>query len=373
MFKSVWVLGHFRGIRLEIHVSWLIIFALVMVSMTTGLQQQYPDWTTADAAITAFVTVLVFFASILAHELGHSLVAIRRGVPVTAITLFIFGGMAQMSRDPEQANDEFWIAVAGPAVSFALAFLFGVLAGVTAGWYEPIPVAFGWLSMINLVVAIFNLIPGFPLDGGRVLRALVWKVTGSTQRGNETAIASGRFLAYGLFGLALWNMLVMGNLVGGLWIMLIAWFLLTMNHAQSRMYVLRDRLAGVRAQDLADPDVPFVAAGRPIEAWLREQVLTSGRRAFLVGSPTQVLGLVSLSDTSRVPQAQWDRTPVSEIMTPADKLHHVAPDAKADDILQLMNEHSLNQVPVMARSRASGWIDRQRLLRMIELHLEVKG
>jgi Zn-dependent protease len=372
MFKSVWVLGYFRGIRLEIHVSWLIIFALVMVSMTTGLQQQYPHWTTADAAVTALVTVLIFFASILAHELGHSLVAIRRGVPVTAITLFIFGGMAQMSRDPAQANDEFWIAVAGPAVSFALAALFGVLAGVTGGWYEPIPVAFGWLSMINLVVAIFNLIPGFPLDGGRVLRALVWKITGSNQRGNETAIASGRFLAYGLFGLALWNMLVMGNLVGGLWILLIAWFLLTMNHAQSRMYQLRDRMAGVQALDLADPDVPIVPASRPIEEWLREQVLPSGRRAFLVGDVTKVLGLVSLSDTRRIPQEKWSLIPVSDIMTPADKLHHVTPEAKADEILQLMNEYNLNQVPVMAEGRACGWIDRQRLLRMIELHLEVK-
>lgn len=166
MFKSVLVIGHFRGIRFEVHISWLIIFALLVVSMSTGLQQHHPDWSMTTAVGTAVVTSLVFFASIVAHELGHSLVAIGRGVPVRAITLFVFGGVAQMNRDPDRANDEFWIAIAGPVVSFALALAFGLLAQLTADWYEPIPVALGWLALINLVVAIFNLIPGFPWTEG---------------------------------------------------------------------------------------------------------------------------------------------------------------------------------------------------------------
>jgi Zn-dependent protease len=372
MFRSVLVLGHFRGIRFEIHISWVIILALLLVSMTAGLQQQHPDWSLAVAIGTALITSLVFFSSIVAHELGHSLVAIRRGVPVTAITLFIFGGMAQMSGDPRRANDEFWIAIAGPLVSFALAVLFGLLAALTHGWFEPIPVALGWLALINLVVAVFNLIPGFPLDGGRVLRALVWKLTGDARKGNETAIASGHLVAYGLFGLALWNILVMGNLIGGLWIMLIAWFLLTMTQAQSRMFALHERLSGIRARDLADPDVPIVAANRYLEEWIQRQVLPTGQRACLVGDADRALGLISLSDARKVPQAQWPETRVADVMTPADKLHHVAPDTQAEEILQLMNAHSLNQVPVMEDGRVSGWIDRQRLLRTIEIHLEVR-
>ncbi|MDX5378967.1 MAG: site-2 protease family protein [Halomonas sp.] len=373
MFKSVLVIGHFRGIRLEVHISWLIIFALLLTTMSAGFQNQYPDWSLTSAVVTALVTALLFFASILAHELGHSLVEIRRGVLVSAITLFIFGGVAQMARDPDKANDEFWIAIAGPIVSFVLAGAFGLLAALTSGWYQPVPVALGWLATINLLVAVFNLIPGFPLDGGRVLRAVVWKLTNNAGKANETAFASGKLVAYGLFGLAVWNM-VGGNLIGGLWILLVAWFLLNMTQAQSRMYMLRERLAGVRARDLADPDVPLVMGQRPIETWLYQDVLPSGRRAFLVGRDTaHVEGLVSLSDARRVAQSQWPDTRLAEIMTPADRLHHVAPGAKADEILQLLNEHGLNQVPVMEEDgRVTGWIDRQRLLRTIEIHLEVK-
>ncbi|WP_254799129.1 site-2 protease family protein [Halomonas sp. SS10-MC5] len=372
MFKSVLVIGHFRGIRLEVHISWLIIFVLLLTTMSAGFQNQHPGWAVTTAVITALVTALLFFASILAHELGHSLVAIHRGVLVTAITLFIFGGVAQMDRDPDKANDEFWIAIAGPIVSFVLAGAFGLLAAITSGWYQPVPVALGWLATINLLVAVFNLIPGFPLDGGRVLRAVVWKLTNDAGKANETAFASGKLVAYGLFGLAVWNMVV-GNLVGGLWILLIAWFLLNMTQAQSRMYLLKERLAGVRARDLADPDVPLVTGQRPVEAWLYQDVLPSGRRAFLVGRDTaHVEGLVSLSDARRVAQAQWPETRVADIMTPADKLYHVPPGAKADEILQLLNEHGLNQIPVMENGRVSGWIDRQRLLRTIEIHLEIK-
>ncbi|MFY0990550.1 M50 family metallopeptidase [Halomonas sp. C05BenzN] len=372
MFKSVLLLGHFRGIRIEIHVSWVIILALLLVSMSAGFQQHYPDWSLPVAIATSLVTALVFFASIVAHELGHSLVAIRRGVPVTAITLFIFGGMAQMSRDSERANDEFWIAIAGPVVSFALALLFGLLAVLTADWYEPLPVALGWLSLINLIVAVFNLVPGFPLDGGRVLRALVWKLTGDAQKGNDTAIASGRLVAYGLFGVALWNIMVVGNLIGGLWIMLIAWFLLTMTQAQGRMFDLRERLAGIQANALADPEVPLVDPDSTLEAWVSHQVLPEGRRAYLVGDRRHVLGLISLSDTRKVAQAEWPETRVSEVMTPAEALFHVAPDAPAHEVLQLISEHNLNQVPVMEDGRVRGWIDRQQLLRTVGIHMELK-
>jgi Zn-dependent protease/CBS domain-containing protein len=371
MFKSVLVIGHFRGIRLEIHISWLIIFALLLTTMSAGFQHYHPDWTVTTAVLTALVTALLFFSSIVAHELGHSLVAIRRGVPVKAITLFIFGGVAQMARDPDKPNDEFWIAIAGPIVSFALAAVFGLLSGLTSGWYEPVPVALGWLATINLLVAIFNLVPGFPLDGGRVLRAVVWKVSGDASKANETAFASGKLVAYGLFGLAIWNM-VAGNLVGGLWIMLIAWFLLNMTQAQGRMYLLRERLAGLRAHDLAEAEVPMVEPQRSVEAWLHHDVLPSGKRAYIVGSDAaHVEGLVTLSDARKVQQAEWSSTRVDAIMTPFDKLHHVPPSAKADEVLMLLNEHGLNQIPVMENNRVSGWIDRQRLLRTIEIYLEV--
>ena len=371
MFKTVLLLGHVRGIRIELHVSWLIIFTLFLVGMSAGLQQQYPDWPLSTAVLTALATALTFFASIVAHELGHSLVAIRRGIPVRAITLFIFGGVAQMSRDSDRPDDEFWIAIAGPLVSFSLAAGFGVLSLLTAGWHEALHVALTWLAFINLVVAVFNLIPGFPLDGGRVFRALVWKATGDARKGMDAAVMGGRVVAYALFAVALLNILVLGNWVGGLWITLIAWFLLNMAEGQGRAFDMRERLGSVRARDLASGDIPRVTAEQTLSRWVSEQVLPSGERACLVGEPRRPLGLVSLSDARAVPQDQWEITPVSQVMTPLEALVTVKPDTPAHEVLHLMTERNLNQVPVMDDGRVSGWIDRHRLMRTLELHMEV--
>ncbi len=371
MFKNLLLLGHVRGIRIELHISWLIIFTLFLLGMSAGLQQQYPDWTTTVAVTTALLTALAFFASIVAHELGHSLVAIRRGIPVRAITLFIFGGVAQMTEDTERADDEFWIAIAGPLVSFSLAMAFGLLSVITAPWHEPLHVALTWLAFINLVVAVFNLIPGFPLDGGRVFRALVWKFTGDARRGMEAAMMGGRIVAYGLFAVAILNVLVLGNWVGGLWITLIAWFLLNMAEGQGRAFDMRERLSAVRAGDLAEPDIPCVPAERRLDQWVYHQVLPSGRRACLVGDTDRPLGLISLSDARAVPQDRWPDTPVSEVMTPLRDLVSVTPRMGANDVLRLMTERNLNQVPVMEHGRVSGWIDRHRLMRTLELHMEV--
>ena len=372
MFRSVLVLGTIRGIRIEIHISWLVIFVLLLVSLGAGLNQGYPDWSPLTVLVTTVIMVLLFFASILAHELGHSVVAIRRGIPVKAITLFIFGGMAQISKDSESANDEFWIAIAGPAVSFALAAGFLVLSLLAAGISEPLSVALTWLGLINLVVAVFNLIPGFPLDGGRVFRALVWKFTGDAARGMRAAVMGGRLVAYGLFAVGLWSMLAMGNLLGGLWIMIIAWFLLNMAEASGRDFGVRKRLSGLRARDLADRDLPLVSPAVSVERWVHDHMLAGGRRAHFVGDRDNVIGLVTLSDARRLARERWPQITVAEIMTPVDKLVRVAPDSSAEEILQLINEHSLNQLPVMDGERVLGWIDRRRLLGTIELHLELK-
>ncbi|QOC23564.1 site-2 protease family protein [Wenzhouxiangella sp. AB-CW3] len=373
MFRSVLVLGYIRGIRIEIHVSWLIIFVLLLASLGTGLSQAYPDWSITAVVITTVLTVLLFFASILAHELGHSVVAIRRGIPVRAITLFIFGGMAQISRDSESADDEFWIAIAGPAVSFALAAGFLMLSLPAAQISEPLSVAMSWLGLINLIVAIFNLIPGFPLDGGRVFRALVWKFTGDAARGMRAAVMGGRLVAYALFAVGLWIMLAMNNLLGGLWIMIIAWFLLNMAEASGRDYGMRERLRGLCARDLADRNLPLVSPSTPVDEWVHDHMLAGGLRAHFIGDRNKVVGLATLSDARKLPREQWPQTTVADIMTPVGKLVRVSPDSSAEDILRLINEHSLNQVPVMDDDRVIGWIDRRRLLGTIELHLELKA
>ncbi len=373
MFKTVLVLGHFRGIRMEIHISWVIILALLLVTMSAGLYQQYPNWSLTMAITTATITALLFFASIVAHELGHSLVAIKRGIPVQAITLFIFGGMAQMSRDSDNPNDEFWIAIAGPLVSLALALLFGILALLTAGLYQPVTVGLGWLALINLIVAIFNMIPGFPLDGGRVFRAIVWKVTGDARKGINAAVRGGRIVAYLLFAVAFWNMLVIGNLIGGVWLLLIGWFLITMAEAQGRMFDMREQLADVRAGDLADRNVPMVGPDTSVATWIDDAVLRGGYRAFVVGRADQVHGLVTLSDVGKVARERWPDTPVTEIMTRRGALTVVTPETPAQEVLQLMTEQDLNQIPVMAGEQVVGWINREQLLRTIQMHRSLKA
>lgn len=371
MFRSVLLLGHLRGIRIELHVSWLVIFVLLTVSLGAGLQQAYPDWAFHAVAVTTLMTVLLFFASILAHEMGHSLVAIQRGIPVHAITLFIFGGMAQIGKDAESARDEFWIAIAGPAVSLLLSAAFFLLSVPAALLSEPASVALAWLGLINLIVAIFNLIPGFPLDGGRVFRALVWKLTGDPARGMRAAVAGGRLVAYMLFALGLWNMLAMNNLIGGLWIMIIAWFLLNMAEGSGRSFNLRERLAGIVAADLADRDVPMVSPTLPIRDWVDEYVLPEGMRSFFVGHRDNILGLVTLSDARKIPREKWANTRVDEIMTPAAELVGVEPGTGAEEILRMLSQHAFNQLPVMDGGRLYGWINRQRLLRLIDLHMEL--
>ncbi len=371
MFRSVLVLGHFRGIRIEIHISWLVIFALLMISLSAGLHQAYPDWSWTTILITTLATVVMFFISILAHELGHSLVAIRRGIPVRAITLFIFGGMAQISKDSESADDEFWIAIAGPAVSFALAILFVLLSIPAAAISEALSVGLTWLGLINFIVAVFNLVPGFPLDGGRVFRALVWKLTGDAARGMRAAVMGGRLVAYALFALGLWSMLAMNNLIGGLWIMIIAWFLLNMAEASGRSYGYRERLKGIRARDLAEDELPLVAPTVTVDDWVHDHMLPTGTRAYFVGDDGEVQGLVTLSDARNLAREQWRNTRVSDIMTPADKLVSVEPGTGAEEVLRLINEHKLNQIPVMDNGRVVGWIDRRRLLGTIEMRLEL--
>lgn len=371
MFRSVLSLGHIQGIRIEVHASWLIIFALLMVTMTTGLRNEYASWTFSQALLTALLTSVTFFASIVAHELGHSLVAIRRGVPVNAITLFIFGGVAQLDKDSESAVDEFWIAIAGPVVSFVLALGFALLSAMAVS--EPWVVGLGWLAVINLMVAVFNLIPGFPLDGGRVFRALVWKVTGDAAKGNRAAVAGGRMVAYGLFALGLWRLLVEGNAIGGLWIMLLAWFLLNLAEGHGQTFNLQKQLSGIRARELADPRAPSVASSTTIDEWVHTRVLPEGQRAYIVADGDRALGLVSLSDTSETDRQHWPECRVVELMTPIEEVVRVTPETEAAEVLATMTEHSLNQLPVMEGEQVVGWIDRERLLKTVNLHMELKA
>jgi Zn-dependent protease/CBS domain-containing protein len=374
MFESALRVGRVRGIRIQVHYTWIVIFALLSVSLVANFRATQPEWSEGATYAAAVSGVLLFFGSILLHELGHSLVAMARGIPVRSITLFIFGGVAELEKDSESARDEFWIAIAGPLVSLGLAAAFFVLGGLLTDLWEPLAVTLGWLAVINLALAVFNMVPGFPLDGGRVFRAIVWGVTGDADKGMRYAVVGGRLTAYGLFALGIWMAFGLGQFVSGIWFVAIGWFLMNAAESSGRSYAYRAALVKTRAGDLVLGAPPSVRSGTMLETWVRDGVLARGNRAALVvDEGGEVLGLVTLSDARKVPREAWSATPVEQAMTGLSAIHSVSVETGLADVLELMARHRLNQVPVRGEEGFVGWLDRDRVLSALRIRLELGG
>ena len=219
-----WKVGRLAGIDLAIHPSWLVIAFLITYSLAEAqFPRQFPGWTTTQYWLVAGGTALLFFASVLAHELSHALVATRFGLKVEGITLFIFGGATSIDSDSRTPREEALIAIAGPATSLAIGFAFLGLALLVT--QPQLGALLGWLGVINIALGAFNLIPGFPMDGGRVLRALLWRVRGDRLVATRNAALVGRITAYLLIAVGVFIALQPGGLFSGLWLALIGWFL----------------------------------------------------------------------------------------------------------------------------------------------------
>lgn len=372
MLDSSVNIGRVAGIRIGIHYTWLVIFALLLFSLTALFHSDHPSLSQGSLVLAAFFTAIAFFASIILHELGHSIVALAHGIPVQSITLFIFGGVAQSERDAESARAEFLIAIAGPAVSFVLAVVFYLLAHLFGAATPLAATALGWLAQINLLVAVFNLLPGFPLDGGRVLRAAIWGATGDAAKGMRWAVVSGRVAAFGLMLLGAFEAIVGGEMINGFWLVAIGWFLYAAAEASGRQFVVSRALQGITVSRYMRHDVPRVEAGRTVQDWMDNDVLATGQRAYLVADAGRVLGLATLSDAKKLPRQAWQTTPVRTVMTPTESLHIVSPQTPVLTALALMDRESLNQLPVVENGEIAGWIDRDRLLQALRLQLDAQ-
>ena len=370
MLESSFRLGSVAGIRIGVHYTWFIVFILLGSSLYLLFRSSQPEWGTGIAWTTAVITSLIFFASIILHELGHSLVALALGIRVSSITLFIFGGVAQTERDADSAGKEFAIAIAGPLVSFVLAGLFYLLAHLLSEAGRPAFEALLWLATINLFVAVFNLVPGFPLDGGRVLRAVVWGVSGNAIKGMNWAVVAGKVVAYTLMLMGVVTVVQTGLLINGLWFVGLGWFLLAAAEASGRSFTMQQVFGHTSARQVMARQVPRVDADTVLSEWMDRQVLTTGERAYLVDEDGRVVGLVTLSDCKKVPREQWDSVPVRRIMTPVERLVTVAPEIPIVQVLDRMQARGLNQVPVVEHGSIVGWIDRDRLLRILRSHME---
>lgn len=361
-------LGRFFGIEVGLDPSWFIIFLLVTWSLAGHYFMVNVAWTGGERLALALITSLFFFASVLAHEFGHSLVANALGIPVKRITLFIFGGVAHLDREPKRARDEFWIAIAGPLVSLALAALFYLLWWLGGAWQLPMVAALGlWLGWINLALAVFNLIPGFPLDGGRVLRAAIWGASSNVVRATRVTGAIGQIVALLFIALGLWQ-LFSGAWLSGLWIAFIGWFLYSAAAQSVRQITLESLLAGRTVAEARLTDCPRAVPEQSLEQFVQDTLLPSARRCFPVLTPGSdaLLGLVTLHEVKAVPRERWPFTRVSEMMIPADALLTTQPDEPLSEALARMTENEVNQLPVLEHGRFHGMLTRARLLLLLQ-------
>ena len=361
-------LGRIFGIPLYLHVSWFIIFLLITLSLATQFKSMHPGWTAEQHWALGIATSILFFASVVFHELSHSVVAKLYKIPVQSITLFVFGGLSRIARDPSNAMQEFNVAIAGPLSSLFLAGCFWVVWRYVTG-NQMVHAAAGWLAEINLMLAIFNLVPGFPLDGGRVLRGIAWGVTGDFTRATRIAANAGKFFAYLMIFVGIWQALN-GNWVGGLWIAFIGWFLLSAAQESYTNVAVRNMLVGVRAEDIMTRDVATAPREMSVQEYIHE-VLRTGHRCHVAVAGETPVGLITLAAARAVPRSEWDNTSIQAIMLPLEKIHAASPDEPALKILQRMQTQDINQMPVVSENHIVGMISRDSILRLLQTRLQL--
>jgi Zn-dependent protease/CBS domain-containing protein len=371
MLKGGIPLGKFFGISVRLHWSWFIIFFVVSWSLAAYyFPTTYPDWTTATSVVTGLATSILFFSSVLAHELAHSLVAKSSGLPIQSITLFILGGVSQMTEEPKQPGTELRVALAGPLTSLAIGGICWAIWFAARDANEPVAAVASWLGWINIVLAIFNLIPGFPLDGGRVLRSIIWWRSNNLRSATRTASAVGRGFGYllifgGIF-LAFWS-----NWVSGLWLVFIGWFLENAAVGSYRQVALQDMLQGHTVSEVMTRECPEISPRLTVQQLVNDYVLNSGRRCFPVVEDNRSLGLVTMHNIKAVPRDLWPTKTVRETMTPLDRLKWVRPGQDLSTVMQLMTAEDINQLPVLHNSGIVGMVARDNLLSFIHTRAEL--
>jgi Zn-dependent protease/CBS domain-containing protein len=371
MFANSWRVGSVKGIQLGVHPSWLIVLVFFTWSLARGwYPTAYPTWSPATYWIAGAVSTLLLFASVLLHELGHALTALRLGVPVRSIVLFIFGGVATLERDADSPGKEFWIAVMGPVVSVALALAFYLLSAITGPLGQPVVAVATYLAIINALLVVFNLIPGFPLDGGRILRAAVWGFTNDYKRATRITSVVGQACAYALIFFGITRILG-GNVFGGLWTVFVGWFLLSAASASYQQVETRDALAGVTVRNLFRTDPPVVPRGISVAELVQSHIVPKAERAHLVMDNERFMGMITLTDVTRHSQTDWDTTTVGEAMTPVADLKTVTPDTRLSAAMQLMASGDYNQLPVVESGAVLGLLNRADLMRYLTLRAEL--
>jgi len=369
MRRSGIKIGQVFGIPIFLHLSWILIFGLITYSLVDEYGARYPQWTSGQLWSLGVITSLLFFGSVLFHELSHSAVARHYRIPVASITLFFFGGIASITRDPDSAGQEFLMAAAGPASSYVLAGAFWLLAQATPNDSMPNALA-TWLAGTNALLATFNLLPGFPLDGGRVFRSIVWGITKNYSKSTRIASRVGQGIAYAMMAFGLYTAFILHSSVNGVWFIFLGWFLLTAARQSYQQVEAQGALQGLRAVDVMTSDMPTVARDLSLDEYARE-VSRTGRRAHLVVSDGKLAGLMRVEVLQAVPREEWPSTSVQAVMIPREKLAWTAPEEPVLSVLERMRSANVDQLAVIREDNVVGLVTRDSILRVVQARTEL--
>lgn len=380
-------IGKLFGIELRVDSSWLFIFALLTWNLSTVFAGWHPDWSSFEAIGLALAASLVFFGCIILHELAHSLVARRYGLRVRSITLFLFGGVSNIEHEPPSARAEFFTAIAGPVTSIVLGVVVVLITGATtavsladaqsarAGVAQlgPVTTLLAWLGPINLVIGVFNLIPAFPLDGGRVLRSILWSTSGNLRKSTLRVAAVGQIFGwlFILTGVAMAfgvHVVFFGSgVVGGLWLAFIGWFLRNAAAQSTRRLALDDALAGHTVGELMRQVGSTVSPDLPLSTLVQDYFVRSDVRSFPVVRDGQLVGLIALSDVRRIPPEQWPSTRVESLMRTNEALVVANPEEPLSDAFAQLARRDVEQLPVLDHGHLVGMLQRTDLGRWLEI------
>ena len=338
------------GIPIYLDATWLLIFGLITYTLAMNFGLQHPHWTPLQHWALGILTSVLFFASVLFHELAHSVVALRYKIPVHSITLFIFGGVARIGREPTKPLQEFNIAVAGPLASFFLGVVFLAMMRLSSP-DQMLGALSSYLGWTNVALGAFNLAPGFPLDGGRIFRAVIWGITKDFSRATLIAGSSGRVVAYALMGIGGYLAFYKNDWYSGLWLGVIGLYLLNAAQQSIAQMTIRDALAGLRAADVMSHEVPTVEGHMSLEEYGAE-VLRTGRRCHLVLSGDRLVGMMNVHTLNAVPRTEWANNSIQSAMIPRDKIQWTSPDEPLLRLLERLLTSDINQMPVVSGVRS---------------------
>jgi Zn-dependent protease len=368
-------IGRVKGIDIGIHYSWFIIAALITFSLAEQFYRVNPTWGPAKIWATALFTAILFFVSLLVHELAHSLVAQSHGMKVREITLFALGGVSQIEEEANDAKTEFWMAIAGPIASLIIGFgCLGIARNL--GWHPSeghtmMAEVLGWLGVINVSLALFNLIPGFPLDGGRVLRSIIWAIAKNRDRATRIAARVGQLVALVFILDGIWRFFSGGGF-SGLWLAFIGWFLMDAARTSYAEIEITGALHDLRVSQVMSRDCTVVNRGMTLQDFVDSYLLMTGDRCFAVEDHGSMVGIITPRDIARIPRLRWDTTTVDQAMCPLKQLHIITPDTPVVDALKLMARSDVNQLPVVATGTLQGMVSRSQLLHLLAVRSELR-